>query len=101
MRLTLTGKLERVGDTLALTLDDVMPGPQKLAVIRGESKKEADAKSFEDAYARAQGLAGKAVEIEGYWKPADKKRDKAALPTLAVIGVKQDSGPTGAATAGA
>ncbi len=89
VRLTLRGKLDKDGDRLILTLDDVQPGPQKFVVTQGESKKEKEAKDFADAYAQAQGLVGKAVEIEGYWKPADKKKVKEALPGLTVTRIAE------------
>lgn len=82
VRLTLTGKLDKEGDRLLLTLDDVKPEPQKFVIVKGESKKEKETKDFADAYTQAEAFAGKTVQVEGLWKPANTKQDKNALPTL-------------------
>lgn len=89
IKLTVTGKLDRDGDRLALTLDDVKPATQKFVVTKGDSRKEKEAREFTDAYAQAETLAGKRVEIEGYWRPADRKKDKDALPSLAVTRITE------------
>ena len=87
IRLILIGKLTKEADRLVFTMDDVKPGPLRFEVIRGTSKDEKESKSLATAYEEASNRAGQKVEIEGYWKPADTKKDKTALPTLAVTHV--------------
>ena len=85
VKLTMTGKLEKEGETLRFTMDDVGAVPQKFIVRRGTSKREKEAQDFAAAYSKAQDLAGKTVEMEAYWQPADKRKDRNALPSLVVI----------------
>ena len=85
--MTLTGKLAREGDRLILTVDDVKPGPQKFVIVKGTSKDSKQNHSFGHAYDEAGKHAGRAVEVDGWWKPPADKKDKNALPTLAVTRV--------------
>jgi hypothetical protein len=81
VRLTLTGTLVKEGDRLLLRVEDVKPGPQEFLLLPGKSKDEKEASAFAEAFQEASEKVGKTVELEGVWKPADKK-DKTALPTL-------------------
>jgi hypothetical protein len=87
VRLTLTGKITQEGDRLLLVLDDVKPGTQKFVLVKGESKKDDVRQKLADAFKEAGDLADKQVELEVEWKAPTDKKDKAALPTLAVIRV--------------
>ena len=86
VRLTLTGKITKEGDKLFLTLEDVKPNPVKFVLLAGTSKKEEEAKKLAVAFQMAGEHLDQTLELEGTWKPADKK-DKAALPSLMVLRV--------------
>lgn len=87
-RLTLTGKLTKDGDRLLLTLDDVKPGPQSFVVVRGTSKDAKEAQALDTAWSEAQKLAGQMVELEGRWKPGEKKGAPQSLAAIRVTPVK-------------
>jgi len=69
-------------------MDDVKPGPQTFVLVQGTSKNEAEAKAMITAFGQLAALAGSNVELEGYWKPAGTKKDKAALPTLTLTRIE-------------
>jgi len=92
IKLTLTGMLLREGERLLFTMSDVKPGPQTFIIVAVASKVEKDEKAIEEAFKEAGDRVGETVEIEGYWRPADTKKDKNALPTLALIRVSASSG---------
>jgi len=86
VRLTLTGKILKEGDKLFLLLDDIKSGPLKFLLLKGSSKKEQEAKALTEAFQAAGEQGDMTVELEGLWRPADK-RDKSALPMLTVLKV--------------
>ena len=82
IRLTLTGKLSQNGDRVLLLLEDVKPGPQTLLLVSGTSKDDKESKAMAEAWKQTTAKIGEVVEVEGYWKAGDTKKDKGALSTL-------------------
>jgi hypothetical protein len=79
--LTLTGTIITEGDHLVLRLSDVRSATPTFALIAGEGRGKR-AKEFHDRLSRElEAQAGKMVEVEGYWRDAQKDR----LLTLLVI----------------
>jgi hypothetical protein len=87
VRLTLTGKINKVDDRLLLTVDDMKPESQTFVLVEGKSKKEKEMKALSDAFKETGIRVDQTVEIEGVWKAPSDKKDKAALPTLTVMRV--------------
>lgn len=85
IRLTVTGKITKEGDKLLFSMEDVKPGPQKLLLVQGKNKNEKEAKAWADAFMETSNKIGETVELEGFWKPGDTKKDKEALASLSVI----------------
>ena len=50
----------------------------------GKSKKDKEQKQLDEAFKSANEMAGKEVELEAFWKPADKK-DRVSHETLVVL----------------
>jgi hypothetical protein len=86
IRLTLTGSLAKEGDQLVFTMTDVGSTPVKFTVTEGRAKDANEAKQMMEAYKAAENLAGQAVELEGWWRPA-KQKAPGSMAELAVVRV--------------
>ena len=82
--LTLTGTIAKEVDQLIFTVSNVGSSPVKLQLFARKTKDEAETSRSEAALKSAGELVGKPVEVEGWWRPADKKV-RESLPTLAVV----------------
>lgn len=60
------------------------PEPVKFELLPAGSKNEKEAAAWKEALKAAGDGIGQTFEVEGFWKPADTKRSKDALPTVAV-----------------
>ena len=60
------------------------PEPVKFELLPAGSKNEKEAAAWKEALKAAGDGIGQTLELAGYWKPADTKKSKDALPTLAV-----------------
>lgn len=89
IRLALIGKATKEGDKILFALEDAGQDAPKFMLLKGESKNEKEAKAWKEAYEKASAKAGELIAIEAFWKPADVKKDKDALPTLALIRVSE------------
>lgn len=85
IRLTLTGKVVKEGSKLVLVVEDVKPAPQRLELLPPPAKNAKAANSWKEALKTIDDAAGRSMEVEGYWTPANTKKDKDALPSLAVL----------------
>jgi hypothetical protein len=89
VRITLTGLISKDGENLLLTAEDLKPGPPKFELIQAKGRNEKEASAWAEAFKVAGASIGKMVELDGYWTPANVKKNKDALPNLAVIRVKE------------
>jgi hypothetical protein len=71
IRLTVTGMVTKEGDKLLLTVDDVKPEAQTLALSAASSKDRAEAERFASELRSAADKLGKRVEVVGWWKAPD------------------------------
>ena len=88
IRIVLTGKVIRENDQLFFLAEDLKPASQKFSLLKGVSKNEKEAKLWSEAFEKAGSSLGETVEIEGYWKAADTKKDKSAKASLSLIRIK-------------
>ena len=79
LRLTLTGKVTKEGDTYLLTVADVKPGPQVFVLNPATSKDAKEHASFSGAFGALAQRVGQATEVEGFWSPPGKEGDKPRL----------------------
>lgn len=86
IRLTLSGKVTRDGDRFLLAIEDVKP-PVSLALSSDGAKGNEAKKSAERAKAEAEKMVGQTVVLEGYWKPADRKKVEGTAATLVLVRV--------------
>jgi hypothetical protein len=87
MRITLTGIVSKAGDRLLLAAEDLKPGSPKFELVQASGHNEKEKNTGSAAFTAAGASAGKTVEVEAFWAPANSKKGADALPTLAVIRV--------------
>ena len=87
VRITLTGTVSKEGERLFLTADDLKPAPPRFELIQAKGRTEKEAAAWSEAFKAVSAGAGTTVELEGYWTPANTKKNKDALPTLSVTRV--------------
>ena len=85
VRVTLTGTVSKGGDRLLVTVDDLKAGSVKFELVLAKGRNEKEASAWSDAFKAVGESAGKPIELEGFWTPANLKKNKDALPTLSVI----------------
>jgi hypothetical protein len=66
-------------------VEDVKPAPLRFELIPPPAKTAKAADSWKETLKAIEDAAGRNLQVDGYWTPANAKKDKDALPSLAVV----------------